>query len=110
MEINAVIAIIRTDALDQVQTCLRELGIEGISISQVKGYGEYEDFYSRDHMTVHVRLEIFTNAARAEKIAACIMQAAHAGQPDDGIVTILPVNKFYRIRTQSEVDFDEPAK
>ncbi len=110
METNAVIAIIRTDALEQVESRLQELGIKGISISQVKGYGEYEDFYSRDHMTVHVRLEVFTAAARAEKIAHCIMQAAHTGQPDDGIVTILPVNKFYRIRTQSEVDFDESTK
>jgi len=106
METNAVIAIIRTDSLSQVQSSLREIGIEGISISQVKGYGEYEDFYSRDHMTVHVRLEIFTAASRAEDIARCIMQAAHAGQPDDGIVTILPVKKFYRIRTQTEVDFE----
>lgn len=109
MEINAVIAIIRTDALDQVEACLQELDIEGISISQVKGYGEYEDFYSRDHMTVHSRLEIFTSASRAEEIARCIMKAAHAGQPDDGIVTILPAKKFYRIRTQSEVELDASA-
>jgi len=110
MEINVVIAIVRTDALEHVKSCLQELGIEGISISQVKGYGEYEDFYSRDHMTVHVRIEIFTSASRAEKIAQCIMKAAHGGQSDDGIVTILPAKRFYRIRTQSEVDFDEPAK
>ncbi len=106
MKTNAVIAIIRTDALEQVEVCLRELGIKGISVSQVKGYGEYEDFYSRDHMTVHVRLEIFTAESRAEKIAHCIMKAAHVGQPDDGIVTILPVKKFYRIRTQSEIELE----
>ncbi|MBL1353620.1 MAG: P-II family nitrogen regulator [Zetaproteobacteria bacterium] len=107
MKTNAVIAIVRTDALEQVESCLQDLGIEGLSISQVKGYGEYENFYSQDHMTVHIRIEIFTAESKAEEVARCIMKAAHVGQPDDGIVTISPVHKFYRIRTQSEVAYHD---
>ncbi|MDQ6960377.1 MAG: P-II family nitrogen regulator [Mariprofundaceae bacterium] len=106
MEMNVVIAVIRTEMLDQVEACLQQLGIEGISVNMVKGYGEYENFYSRDHMTTHARMEIFASASKVEEIARCIMKAAHAGQPDDGMVTILPVKKMYRIRTQSEVELD----
>jgi len=106
MKTNAVIAIVRTDALEQVEACLRELGINGISVSKVKGHGEYQDFYSGDHMTVHVRLEIFAAESRTEGIVDCIMKAAHVvGQPDEGIITIFPVQKFYHIRTQSEVAY-----
>lgn len=101
MEINAVIAVIRTEMLEQVEACLQDLGIEGISVSRVKGYGEYENFYSRDHMTTYARLEIFTSESKAEDIARCIMGAAHSGLPDDGIVSILPVRKFYRIHAQA---------
>jgi len=101
MEMNVVIAVIRTEMLDQVEAYLQKLGLDGISISRIKGYGEYENFYSRDHMTTYERLEIFTPESKAENIARCIMSAAHSGLPDDGIVSILPVRKFYRIHAQA---------
>ncbi|MDQ6958987.1 MAG: P-II family nitrogen regulator [Mariprofundaceae bacterium] len=110
MEINAVIAIIRTEMLDRVETCLQQIGLEGISISRVKGYGEYENFYSKDHMTTYVRLEIFTSESKAENIARCIIGAAHSGLPDDGIVSILPVHKFYRIHTHVDQGSENTGK
>jgi len=97
MKMNLIIAIIRTEMLEQVESCLEKLGLEGISVSRVKGHGEYENFYQRDHMTSYDRLEIFASESKAEEIARCIMGAAHSGLPDDGIVSILPVRKFYRI-------------
>jgi len=104
VEMNVVIAIIRTEVLEQVESCLEKLGLEGISVSRVKGYGEYEDFYRRDHMTSYNRLEIFVSEAKAEDIARCIIGAAHSGLPDDGIVSILPVRKFYRIHAHAGQD------
>ncbi len=97
MEMNVVVAIIRTEMLDQVEFCLEKLGLEGISISRVKGHGEYENFYSGDHMTSYDRLEISAPESRVENIARCIVSAVHSGLPDDGIVSILAVRKFYRI-------------
>jgi len=102
MKMNVVIAIIRTEMLEQVESCLEKLGLEGISVSRVKGHGKYENFYQRDHMTSYDRLEIFTSESKSEDIARCIMGAAHSGLPDDGIVSILPVLKFYRIHAQAD--------
>ncbi len=104
MEMNLVIAIIRTEMLERVESCLEKLGLEGISVSRVKGHGEYENFYQRDHMTSYDRLEIFTSESKAEDIARCIISAAHSGLPDDGIVSILPVRRFYRIHEQTNHD------
>lgn len=107
MHAKQVTAIIRRDLMEQVEQQLQGCGVHGLSISPVKGYGEYANFYSRDWLVNHVRVEVFTEAARAEVIAATIMKAAHVGLPGDGIVAIAPVDKIFRIRTQTEAGPDE---
>ncbi len=97
-----VTAIIRCESCEKVAQTLQTLGVHGFSISKVKGYGEYADLYSNDWMVNHARIEIFTEASKAEEIADAIMKAAHVGLEGDGIVAVLPVEQLYRIRTQSK--------
>ncbi len=102
MNYRKVNAIIRRDVLEKVEKRLQAIGVQGISVTNVKGYGEYADFYTRDGMVSHARIEIFTHQKNAEKIVQTIMDAAHVGMAGDGIVAVLPVEKIYRIRTRSE--------
>ncbi|HHS83822.1 MAG TPA: P-II family nitrogen regulator [Gammaproteobacteria bacterium] len=102
MKYRKVTAIIRRDALEKVERKLQQIGVQGISVTRVKGYGEYADFYARDWMTSYARIEIFTTAEKVDGIAEAIMDAAHVGLSGDGIVAVLPVEKLYRIRTKSE--------
>lgn len=98
-----VVAIIRGESLENVEGRLQQLGVPGITVTCIKGYGEYADFYSRDCLTEHVRVEIFTSAARADEIAQGIIDAAYSGVAGDGIVAVLPVSKIYRIRQRAEI-------
>ena len=107
MSYNKVTAIVRRDILEKVECRLREIGVKGISVTKVKGYGEYADFYTSDWMVPHARIEIFTAVERAEEVAGAIMDAARLGMAGDGIVAILPVEKLYRIRTRSAAEADE---
>jgi nitrogen regulatory protein P-II 1 len=101
MEFSKVIAIIRPDCLEKVEQGLQVLAIPGISVSKVKGYGEYADFYERDWMCSHVRIEIFTPKAQARAIAEAILDAAHTGLSGDGIVAIQPVESVLHIESRS---------
>jgi nitrogen regulatory protein P-II 1 len=101
MELSAVIAIIRHDKLEPVERRLQEIGIKGISVSKVKGYGEYPNFFTRDWMVESVRLEIFTTKEKADTIVAAIAEAGHSGSRGDGIVVVYPIEKFYNIRLRS---------
>ena len=103
MELRKVVAIIRESALEKVEEALRDLGVPGISVSRVKGYGEYANFSKADWLVTNARVEVFAAASKAERIATAIMDAAHAGVSGDGIVAILPVEKLFSIRTKSEV-------
>jgi nitrogen regulatory protein P-II 1 len=103
MELRKVNAIIRSRLLGDVEERLKKIGIKGLTVTRVKGYGENKSIWSQDWLGAHARIEIFTEKSKAEKIAAAIMEVAHTGGPGDGIVCILPVEKTFRIRTKSEV-------
>lgn len=102
MDTRQVVAFIRREKLEDVERRLRELGIKRINVCKVKGYGEYHDFFTRDWMVDEVRIEVFARQEYAEEIVQAILQAAHTGVPGDGVVAVIPVEKFYLIRTRAE--------
>jgi nitrogen regulatory protein P-II 1 len=102
MQLKKIIAIIRSSRLEEVERRLQALGVNGLSVSCVKGYGEYKNFFCRDLMITHARIEIFSYSSSVEEIVQAIMEAGHSGSPGDGIIAILPVERIYRIRTKSE--------
>jgi len=106
MQYSNVTAIINCEQLGAVEKALVAVHAPGVSISPVRGYGEYHNFYEQDMMCRHMRIEIFCLATAAETIAQCIMKAAYTGLSSDGLVAILPVQKLYHIHQQSSSDGD----
>jgi len=101
MEYCKVTAIIRVEKVTAVEKHLIEAGACGMTVTQVKGCGEWMDFYQEDWMVTHARIEIFTSSDNAEFLASTIMNEAYTGDVGDGIVAIQPVQQIYRIRTRS---------
>ena len=106
MDLSAVIAIIRRGQLERVEKGLREIGVRGINVSKVKGYGEYHNFFTADWMMESVRLEIFTRNERVDAILATILETGHTGSPGDGVVVVYPIERFANIRLRSDVTPD----
>ena len=101
-EFCKITAIIRPDCLESVEVVLRAQGVPGVSVTKVKGYGEYSDFHKPNWMCAHVRIEVFIGQHRADAVATAIMDAAHTGTAGDGIVAVLPVQSVYRIRNKEK--------
>ncbi len=102
MEWKKIVAIIRTDKLEEVESHLKEIRVRGISVTRGKGYGEYANFFTPDWLVTHARLEIFCKASRTDEIAKVIVEAAHTGMAGDGLVAVIPVERVYSIRTKTE--------
>ena len=102
MSFKKITAIIRVDSLEKVEKALKEVGVPGVSVSQIKGYGEYSDFYAKDWMVTNARVEVLIDTASADAVVQAILQAAKTGLEGDGIVTVSPVEKIFHIRTQEE--------
>jgi nitrogen regulatory protein P-II 1 len=107
MELREVNAIIRSRLLEDVEGRLKKIGVKGLTVTRVKGYGEDKSTWAQDWLGTQARIEIFAEKAKADEIANVIMEAAHTGGPGDGIICILPVEKIFRIRTKSEIRPDE---
>ena len=101
MEFRKINAIIRTNLLEKVERRLQKIGVDGITVTRVKGYGEYANFFTRDWLTTNARIEIFAAKDEVDSIVAAIGESAHTGLAGDGFVAVLPVEKIFTIRTQS---------
>jgi len=99
-------AIIKPFKLDEVKEALAKQGVEGMTVTEVKGFGRqkgHTELYRGAEYVVEflpkVKLEILVADERAVSIAKTVEDAARSGQIGDGKIFILPVEEALRIRT-----------
>ena len=101
-----VTAVIKPFRLDAVREALTGLGIEGLTVTEVKGYGRqkgHSEIYRGTEYAVHflpkLKLEIAVSADMAPKAVEAITEAARTGQIGDGKIFVLDLEQAVRIRT-----------
>jgi nitrogen regulatory protein P-II 1 len=99
-------AIIKPFKLDDVKEALNEVGIQGMTITEVKGYGRqkgHKEIYRGAEYVVDfipkLKIEIVVEATRADDVVDVIAKAANTGKIGDGKIFILPVETAVRVRT-----------
>ncbi len=99
-------AIIKPFKLDQVKKALHELGVQGMTITEVKGYGRqkgHTEIYRGAEYVVDfipkIKVEVIVPADQAEDVVQCIREAANSGKIGDGKIFVLPVEEVLRVRT-----------
>lgn len=98
--------IIKPFKLDAVKAALNEIGIKGMTISEVKGYGRqkgHTEIYRGAEYKVDflpkIKMEIIVKADMADKVVDAVIEAARTGKIGDGKIFVLPVEKVVRVRT-----------
>ncbi|HTT55986.1 MAG TPA: P-II family nitrogen regulator [Opitutaceae bacterium] len=101
-----IIAIIKPFKLEEVKDALSGIGIEGMTVTEVKGFGRqkgHTEIYRGSEYTVDflpkVKLEIALGDDLAAKAVETIIKAAKTGKIGDGKVFVLPLDEVIRIRT-----------
>ena len=104
-------AIIKPFRLDEVKDALVAIGIEGMTLSEVKGFGRqkgHTEIYRGSEYTVDFlpksKLEIFVPDDKVDAAVAAIVSSARTGKIGDGKVFVLPVVSAVRIRTAETGD------
>jgi nitrogen regulatory protein PII len=99
-------AIIKPHKLDDVKEKLTAIGITGMTVSEVKGFGRqrgHKEIYRGTEYHIDfipkVKLEIVVDDLIVEKVISTIMGAAHSGSIGDGKIFVLPVEEAIRVRT-----------
>ena len=107
-----VIAVIKPFKLDEVRDALTRIGIHGMTVSEVKGYGRQKghmEIYRGAEYAVNflpkVRIEIGVSSEQIDQVMDAISAAAKTGQIGDGKIFVMPIEQAVRIRT-GETDVD----
>ncbi len=101
-----VTAIIKPFKLDDVKEALRTLGVQGMTVSEVQGFGRqrgHTEVYRGTEYTVDfvpkIRVEVATDDASATAVVQAIVDAARTDKIGDGKVWVVPIEDVVRIRT-----------
>ena len=107
-----IIAIIKPFKLDDVREALTPLGVQGLTVSEVKGFGRQKgqtEIYRGAEYHVNflpkVKIEVVVSDDLSEPTIEAIVSAAHTGKIGDGKIFVLDVDRAVRIRT-GETDSD----
>lgn len=105
-----IIAIIRPFKLDDVREALGRIGVQGMTVTEAKGYGRqlgHTEVYRGAEYTVHfvpkARIEVVVDDAAAPRVIEAICGAAQTGQVGDGKIFVAAIDHAVRVRT-GEVD------
>lgn len=109
MAVKKIEAVIKPFKLEEVKEALTEIGIEGLTVSEVKGFGRqkgHTEIYRGSEYTVDflpkVKIEVVLAESLVEKAIETIVKAAKTGKIGDGKIFVLPVEDAVRIRTEEK--------
>ena len=99
-------AIIKPFKLDEVKEALNEVGLQGLTVLEAKGFGRqkgHTELYRGAEYIVDflpkVKIELFVEGSMLDQAVEAIQQAAHMGRIGDGKIFIFPVENAIRVRT-----------
>ena len=101
-----VMAVIKPFKLDEVRDALTAVGVHGLTVTEVKGYGRqkgHTEIYRGTEYAVNflpkVKIEVAVDTAQVDKVVEAITGAAKTGQIGDGKIFVFPLDHAVRIRT-----------
>jgi nitrogen regulatory protein P-II 1 len=101
-----ITAVVKPFKLDDVKAALEVLGVQGLTVSEVQGFGRqkgHTEVYRGAEYTVDfvpkVRIDVVVNDGDVDKLTAAIVEAARTGKIGDGKVWVTPVESLVRVRT-----------
>lgn len=101
-----VIAYVKPFKLDDVKSALRDQGVNGMSVTEVRGFGRqagqtevYRGAEYQVEFVPKVKLEVLVDDATVDAVVASIQEAGHTGEIGDGKIAVLSVDEVVRIRT-----------
>jgi nitrogen regulatory protein P-II 1 len=104
--VKLVTAVVKPFKLEEVKNALSVLGLAGLTVSEVQGYGRqkgHTEVYRGAEYTVDfvpkVKIEVLVDGVDVERVVEALVEAARTGKIGDGKVWVTPVDEVVRVRT-----------
>jgi nitrogen regulatory protein PII len=109
MNIKRITTIIPTGYLDKFEGCLRAAGVPGMTIDNVKGFGEHANYFSRDLLRSNVRIEVYIPEERCDEVCETIIRFAAESPITAGILTIESIEHLIDLNTGKDALIGNPG-
>ncbi|MEW6109810.1 MAG: P-II family nitrogen regulator [Nitrospirota bacterium] len=97
-----VTAIVRTTTLDRIVKAFEDIGIKGMTLSDVKGIGEQVEVFQL--YVIHKRIDIIVPDERVNEVTSVIVENGHTGFAGDGLIAVHPIDYMIKIRTKEKIE------
>ena len=98
MKYSKVVAIMSITDYALVSTSIQKLDVPGITVSMVKGFGDYINEFNNFGFSDSMKIEVYTSDQHAEKIAETLSTLANEMTEGGGVIAIEPVNKLFNLK------------
>ena len=103
MSIKRITIIVPADYLEPMERCLCAAGVPGMTIDNVRGFGEHANYFSSDFLLRNVRIEDYIGAERCDEVCAEVRRFAADLQPAAGILAVERVDRLVELNSGRDV-------
>ncbi len=97
MNYRKITAIFPSILLEEMERALERKGVPGMTVTRVRGLGDYRNFYTEDNLVDCARIEIFTTVEEAPRITAVIREMVEEKVGGGALVAVLPVEELLHL-------------
>jgi len=97
MRIKRITVIVPRILLPGLEDCLRVAGVPGMSIDNVRGFGEHANYFSQDLLMANTRVEVYVGEDRYEKLIEAILKFSSKNHMSAGILTVENVERMINL-------------
>jgi len=103
MRIKRITIIVPRDYLDDYEHCLRAAGVPGMTIDNVRGFGEHANFFSQDLLMSNVRIELYLGEKRCREICDLVREFSTRTHTPAGILSVESVERLFDLNSGQDV-------
>ena len=103
MTIKRITAIVPLDILEPMERHLRACGVPGVTVEQVKGYGEHPNFFRRDLMYDNARLVLYADEDNVAGIVSAIARCAKESHAQAGLLAVESIDRLVNLSNGDDV-------
>lgn len=103
MTMKQITIIVPIECLDKLEACLRGTGVHGLTVTEVKGFGEHANYFHRDLLVRNVRLDIYAGEEKAAAIIDTVINFQSDDQTPAGILAVNSVERLVNLYSGEDI-------
>jgi len=103
MSVKRITTIVPVESFEKLETCLRGTGVHGLTVTEVRGFGEHANFFQSDLLVSNIRVDIYAGVEKAESIIGTVINFRSDEYTQSGVLAVESVERLVNLHTGKDV-------